>query len=53
MSTLFEAIKDAELFRTAFRVEPPAELSERQVTPRKPAFFIARTLDVAPPNCEP
>ena len=47
MSTQFEAIKDAELFRTAFRVEPPAELSERQVTPRKPAFFIARTLDAA------
>lgn len=47
MSTLFEAIKDAELFRTAFRVEPPAELSERQITPRKPYLFIARTLESA------
>ena len=47
MSTQYEAIKDAELFRTAFRVEPPAELSERQITPRKQTFFITRTLTSA------
>lgn len=44
MSTQFESLKDAELFRSAFRVEPPAEPGERQVTPRKPSFFITRTL---------
>ncbi|MBF5005025.1 SOS response-associated peptidase [Diaphorobacter caeni] len=44
MSTLFEALKQPDLYPTAFRVEPPAELGERLITPRKPSFFIARTL---------
>ena len=45
MSTQFEALKNAELFPTNFRVEAPAELGERQITPRKPSFFITRTLE--------
>ena len=47
MSTQYEAIKPAELYASAFRVEPPAELGERQMTPRKPGFFIARDLNPA------
>ncbi|QIL82388.1 SOS response-associated peptidase [Diaphorobacter sp. HDW4A] len=47
MSTQYEALKAAELFSTAFRVEAPSELSERQITPRQPAFFITRTLTPA------
>ena len=44
MSTQYESLKDADLYRNAFRVEPPAELGERHITPRKSSFFIARTL---------
>ena len=44
MSTQYESLKDADLYRNAFRVEPPAELGERQITPRKSSCFIARTL---------
>ncbi len=47
MSTQFEALKDATLYPSAFRVEPPADLGERQITPRKPSFFITRLLDGA------
>ncbi len=45
MTTQFEALKDGELFHTAFRVAPPDDLGERQITPRKPSFCITRTLD--------
>ena len=44
MSTQYEALKNADLYPTAFRVEPPAELGERKMTPRKPGFFITRSL---------
>lgn len=47
MSTQFEAIKDADLYRTAFRVEPPVEPVERQITPRRMACFVTRTLAAA------
>lgn len=47
MSTQFEALKDPDLYPSAFRVEAPAELGERQITPRKPSFLIARTLAAA------
>ncbi|MEG0920485.1 MAG: SOS response-associated peptidase family protein [Comamonas sp.] len=47
MSTQYEALKDADLYLSAFRVEPPADLGERQMTPRKPGFFITRNLESA------
>ena len=47
MSTQYEAIKAADLFPTAFRVAPPAELGERKMTPRKPGLMIVRSLESA------
>ena len=47
MSTQYEALKNADLYPTAFRVEPPAELGERKMTPRRPGFFITRSLSGA------
>ena len=44
MSTQYEALKAADLYRAAFRVDAPAELGEKLMTPRKPGFFIARSL---------
>lgn len=47
MSTQYEALKNADLYSNAFRVEPPAELGERKMTPRRPGFFITRSLSGA------
>ena len=44
MSTEYEALKNADLYPSAFRVEAPADLGERRMTPRKPGFFITRSL---------
>ena len=44
MSTQYEAIKDASLYATLFRVDAPAELGERKMTPRKPGFCITSSL---------
>ena len=47
MSTQYEALKDADFYPSAFRVEPPADLGERKMTPRRPGFFITRQLEGA------
>jgi putative SOS response-associated peptidase YedK len=39
MSTHYESLSQADAYRDAFDVEPPAA-SERNMTPRKPGFFI-------------
>ena len=44
MSTQYEAIKDASLYASLFRVDAPAELGERKMTPRKPGFCITSSL---------
>ncbi|QMV73066.1 SOS response-associated peptidase [Comamonas piscis] len=44
MSTQYEALKAPELYLSAFQVEPPAEMGERKMTPRRPGFFITTSL---------
>ncbi len=44
MSTQYEALKAPELYLSAFQVEPPAEMGERKMTPRRPGFFITNSL---------
>jgi len=40
MSTHYETLQQADTYREAFAVEPPAALGERHLWPRKPGFFI-------------
>ena len=41
MSTHYETLPHADTYREAFAVEPPENLGERHLWPRKPGFFIA------------
>lgn len=47
MSTQYEALKAPELYTSAFQVEPPAEMGERKMIPRRPGFFITYSLSGA------
>lgn len=48
MTTQYEALRSAALYPAAFRVPAPQPLGEPQMTPRKPGFFIARSLAEMP-----
>jgi putative SOS response-associated peptidase YedK len=43
MSTHYESLAQADTYREAFAVEPPQDLGERHLWPRKPGFFIVHT----------
>lgn len=47
MSTHYETLPQADIYREAFAVEPPAALGERHLWPRKPGFFIVHTATAA------
>jgi putative SOS response-associated peptidase YedK len=47
MSTHYETLQQADTYREAFAVEPPAALGERHLWPRKPGFFIVHAATAA------
>ena len=47
MSTHYETLHQADTYREAFAVEPPAALGERHLWPRKPGFFIVHAATAA------
>jgi putative SOS response-associated peptidase YedK len=47
MSTHYETLQQADTYREAFAVEPPAALGERHLWPRKPGFFIVHEATAA------
>jgi putative SOS response-associated peptidase YedK len=47
MSTHYETLHPADTYREAFAVEPPAELGERHLRPRKPGGFIVHAATAA------
>ncbi|CAN7660422.1 SOS response-associated peptidase [Acidovorax sp. LjRoot194] len=47
MSTHYETLHPADTYREAFGVEPPAELGERHLWPRKPGAFIVHAATAA------
>ena len=56
MSTHYETLQQADTYREAFAVEPPAALGERHLWPRKPGFFIvheATAAAIANPSAQP
>ncbi|WP_087748058.1 MULTISPECIES: SOS response-associated peptidase [unclassified Acidovorax] len=57
MSTHYETLQQADTYREAFAVEPPAALGERHLWPRKPGFFIVHAATAAalsqPPGAAP
>ena len=56
MSTHYETLQQADTYREAFAVEPPAALGERHLWPRKPGFFIvheATAAAMANPSAQP
>jgi putative SOS response-associated peptidase YedK len=48
MSTQYECLKSPELYAAAFGVEPPEQVLDKQVWPRKPGFFIRKSAATAP-----
>ena len=47
MSTHYETLSHADTYREAFAVEPPENLGERHLWPRKPGFFIVHAAAAA------
>ena len=47
MSTHYETLQQADTYREAFAVQPPAALGERHLWPRKPGFFIVHATTAA------
>lgn len=47
MSTHYETLPQADIYREAFAVEPPEALGERHLWPRKPGFFIVHAATAA------
>ncbi|WP_040330184.1 SOS response-associated peptidase [Acidovorax delafieldii] len=47
MSTHYETLQNADSYRGAFQVDPPASLGERHLWPRKPGFFIVHAATAA------
>ena len=48
MSTQYECLKSPELYTEAFGVEPPEQVLDKQVWPRKPGFFIRKSAATDP-----
>ena len=53
MSTHYETLPHADTYREAFAVEPPENLGERHLWPRKPGFFIVHAATAAALNTSP
>ncbi len=57
MSTHYETLPHADLYRESFAVMPPEALGERHIRPRKPGFFIVHAATAAallqPPGAAP